>query len=106
MNLTEDQIADLIISTWLMAVPGNKAAYERFKSCKKEDLIDMHFGLGGWIRNTYGLWGDSPLTEEWRLDRENDGRKYITETGVDAHPQHPDEVSMRIITLIWEKVNA
>lgn len=49
-----------------------------------------------WIRNTYGLWIDSPLTEVWRNNPET--RKIID--GVDHSYYHPDAVSARVYALI------
>jgi len=43
----------------------------------KVDAVDMHFGLGMGIRNTWGLWGDSRLA------------KYFKKHGI----KHPDNMS-------------
>ncbi len=47
------------------------------------DFIDLHFGLGMWIRNNFGLWkGNKTL---------------LLETG----KRHPDDASEVIITALW-----
>lgn len=47
------------------------------------DLIGLHFGLGMWIRNNFGLWkGNKAL---------------LLETG----KRHPDDASEVIITALW-----
>ena len=33
---------------------------ESLRDCKRTDLIRYHFGLGGWIRNNFGLWAGNP----------------------------------------------
>ena len=35
----------------------------RIKAAAPEEIALMHFGLGQWIRNNFGLWGDSPLRD-------------------------------------------
>lgn len=33
------------------------------KDATAGDIASMHFGLGQWIRNSFGLWGGSPLRD-------------------------------------------
>lgn len=82
----------------------NKNDIDIIKKCTKDNMYRFHHGVGTNIRNEYGLWHDSPLTEKYRIDRENGGTKFI-ENGVDAHPQHPDAISMEILMEIWELVH-
>ena len=59
------------------------------KNIRKENLIDLHFGLGTWIRNSLGLWGDNKKllgTDEYKND-------------------HPDNISSKIIKAVWDKLN-
>jgi len=63
---------------------------ETIKSGNEEDLIDYHLGLGLWIRNNWGLWGDSRL------------RKYFSSQGID----HPDDMSGIIIDSFWRRLNS
>ena len=52
---------------------------------KKEDLIDLHFGLGRYIRNNFGLYdGDDALKTDWS--------------------EHDDSCSSRIIDALWERL--
>jgi len=53
----------------------------------KADLIMCHHGWGTAIRNEYGLWrGNTPL---------------LKDTGSDD----PDDASMVIMEVVWEKLN-
>lgn len=71
-----------------------------FSSMTEEDLIRLHHGYGTHIRNKYGLWLNSPLTEQWRTDESS--RKI--DGCVDCSPDHPDQVSMVIIETMWKKL--
>lgn len=33
------------------------------KDASPDDIAMMHFGLGQWIRNSFGLWAGSPLRD-------------------------------------------
>jgi hypothetical protein len=55
----------------------------------KPKLISLHFTLGRYIRNTYGLW---------EIKHEP-----VIENGVDVSENHPDSISMRIIEAIWQE---
>lgn len=60
------------------------------RSCQKADLIQYHSGIGMAIRNAYNLW-----KVKWKPKIVN---------GVDMSPDHPDQVSMKIIERLWEKL--
>ena len=62
---------------------------EQIRSGTEDDLIDYHFGLGMWIRNNFGLWGDSPLAG------------WFNRLGV----FHPDDMSSIILTSYYRHVN-
>ncbi|MCE5325160.1 MAG: hypothetical protein LLG01_01975 [Planctomycetaceae bacterium] len=55
---------------------------------KEEDLIDMHMGLGLWVRNNFGLWaGNDSL---------------LKSTG----KTHPDEASQVILHALWTRLRS
>ena len=33
---------------------------EKIRLMKVDDLVELHFGLGQWVRNYFGLWGVNP----------------------------------------------
>ena len=44
-----------------------KRVIAKIDAMKTEDeMIDYHMGLGMWMRNTWGLWGNSPLATHMR----------------------------------------
>lgn len=58
----------------------------RLRSMKRDELFELHFTLGQWIRNSFGLWrGNEELLE-------------------DAGTFHPDDASMVIIEKLWESL--
>lgn len=63
-------------------------------------LISLHHGFGTHIRNSYGLWTDSPLTKRWREDPSS----HDIQDGCDCSADHPDSVSMKIIEALWIKL--
>lgn len=66
-------------------------AGEKYKiaAMSRDDLTNLHFGLGTSIRNDFGLWGDNTALLE------NTGKN------------HPDDASMVIIEALWHRlVNA
>ena len=55
-----------------------------------DDLIDLHFGLGMWIRNNLGLWkADSALMKAIQAQT----------PGIS-----PDDASMIIIKALWHRL--
>lgn len=64
-------------------------AGEKYKiaAISRDDLINLHFGLGTQIRNDFGLWsGNTALLES---------------TG----NSHPDDAAMAIIVALWRRLN-
>ena len=61
---------------------------DRLRRDRREDLIGLHFGLGMWIRNNFGLWTHN--------------RTLLEDTG----QEHPDGASMAIIEALWESLQA
>jgi hypothetical protein len=39
-------------------VPAEEQA--RITSLTEDQLLSLHFGLGQWVRNYFGLWGSNP----------------------------------------------
>ena len=54
---------------------------EAFKQLKSEEVSGCHFGIGMWMRNTWGLWHESDLAKD------------LNQRGV----SHPDEMSGYIL---------
>ncbi len=52
------------------------------------ELIQLHFGLGQWIRNQFGLWNENP--------------ELLKATG----KPHPDDASTVIIRAFWQRLRA
>lgn len=60
----------------------------RIKFMTKEGTASLHFGLGLWIRNRYGLWrGNEKLI--------------VSACGFRCHP---DDASGKIIDAVWEEL--
>ena len=62
---------------------------EKIKNHSEEQLVFLHFGLSMWIRNNWGLWEDSALTEWFR------------KRGVDM----ADDISGVIVKCFWRYLN-
>ena len=61
---------------------------------KEDDLTDLHFSLGNYIRNISGLWtGNEALMESCRIVSRNQNL-------------HVDDASMVIVTELWKKVKS
>lgn len=98
MFKTIDSIADDFISNLL------EEEKQRGMKMTKGEMRGLHFYLGREIRNYYKLWDKAhPLTKQWFDDNESKSNKHI-KGGVDYHPNHPDEVSDKILICIWEKL--
>ena len=61
-------------------------------SMTESDLIGLHFSLGIYIRNTYGLWADNKAL--MKSCREISGDKNL----------HVDDASSLIIKELWENL--
>ena len=62
---------------------------KKIKRKSEGDLIEYHFGLGMWIRNSWGLWRESRLSE------------YLFNLGF----RHPDDKSSAILDSYWRYLN-
>jgi hypothetical protein len=103
--MTEEEIvADLL---------ANLPDEERDSLTKQErrELIGHHFGAGMHIRNHYGLWAKpmasrslvAPSVAEVALDLESDEPLKYQDDYL-RREEDPDEISMRIIVALWQKV--
>ena len=73
----------------LLATLGDKDLSE-IAQMSFNDLINLHFGLGQWVRNNLGLWdANSPLMEAIR---------------VHSPGTHPDDASTVIIEALWHRL--
>ena len=63
---------------------------KEFLETPKEKLIMYHKSLGKSIRNEFKLW-----ETEW---------KPSIRDGIDYSPDHPDQVSMRVIEEVWKRL--
>lgn len=78
-----------IVTTWFeQEKPENQL---RFLQTPKEKLSFYHHTLGRDIRNEFKLW-----EAEWKPDIIN---------GVDHSPDHPDQVSLKVIEEVWNRLN-
>ena len=67
----------------------SKGEKNNIASMSRDDLINLHSGLGTQIRNDFGLWGGNTALLE------NTGNS------------HPDDAAMAIIEALWHRlVNA
>lgn len=86
MNYSFDEMVDEVYS-WIEGEP--KENIDQFIDVRKDNLFRYHHTLGRSIRNTFELW-----SMEWVPELIN---------GVDHSPNHPDQVSMRVIEEVWER---
>jgi len=61
---------------------------DRLRRDHRKDPIGLHFGLGMWIRSSFGLW--------------NHNRAFLEDTG----REHPDGASRAITEALWESLQA
>ena len=84
----QQEIVEEVIQ-WLSEAPDKEV--EEFINSSREGLIVYHSTLGRDIRNHFKLW-----RYPWKPE--------LDDQGVDVSPYHPDQVSMQIITKVWETV--
>jgi hypothetical protein len=82
MNI--DNMVDTV-TTWFDDMPKNDQ--ESFLALCEQDLITLHHTLGRSIRNEFHLWDN-----KWEP---------VIINNVDHSEEHPDSISMRIITEVW-----
>lgn len=66
----------------------SEANLEQISLMREEDLIGLHFGLGTWIRNAFGLWGGNG--------------ELLASCG--SADMHPDDASGIIIHALWKSL--
>lgn len=64
---------------------------DTFMNTPRSDLCLYHHGLGTQIRNRFHLW-----EHKWEP---------VLENGIDVSPNHPDAISMRVIEMIWDRLD-
>lgn len=82
-------LAVSIVESWFDNEPVKNK--NMFVNSKEDALVVYHHTLGRSIRNEFKLW-----QIEWTPEIEN---------GIDVSNDHPDQVSMIIITKLWKKLN-
>ena len=87
MNYNEylPQTIEQAVGVLLEQLPAGEK--HKIAAMLRDDLINLHFGLGTSIRNDFGLWsGNTALLES---------------TG----NSHPDDAAMAIIAALWHRLN-
>ncbi len=59
---------------------------EAIAAMSEDDLIDLHLGLGLWIRNAFGLWKEGSKLRQATSERD------------------PDEAALFIIRALWRSL--
>lgn len=80
-----------VVESWMFEADAN--TQREFVECPRDDLVKYHSSLGRNIRNHFSLW-----SRTWQPEF-----KKVGSIEVDASPNHPDEISMRIIERVWER---
>ena len=89
--LTADEIVKDILANRLP-----EYEQENLQQMKKEDLIRLHFGIGMWIRNTYGLWlKPNPHTAQ---------PKDMSDKDYAMSDIHPDQYSFAVIEKLYDRL--
>jgi hypothetical protein len=70
-------------------LPSSTIAWVRDSAHAEFDMAVLHHGLGTWIRNTWGLWGDSRLAA------------YFNGIGI----EHPDDMSSIVLNSLWRELH-
>lgn len=89
---------DSVARDALSQVKTQEAGLREYALLPVDELSYHHHTMGRWIRNEYGFWHDSPLTETWRA---NVAGRDVRE-GIDYSEDHPDAVSMRVLRRMQE----
>jgi hypothetical protein len=87
MELFEDMVTQVVA---LLKKDTLKEIKKEFVNTPKDQLVKFHSTLGRTIRNEFKLW-----EIEWKPEIRN---------GVDYSPDHPDQLSMRVMEEVWEKL--
>jgi hypothetical protein len=80
---------------------------EKIRHMKKAELIDLHFGLGMWVRNNFGLLqGNNGLLEDcakYAQAHAGSDPELRSLTGR-GDQMHEDDASGVIIKALWERL--
>ncbi|MEO0574362.1 MAG: DUF6794 domain-containing protein [Pseudomonadota bacterium] len=79
-------VDEAIVALDLVLSDEDKAA---IRANKEDEMYQYHFGLGMWIRNSWGLWRHSELAN------------FLYEKGL----HHPDDMSSVILDSYWRHLN-
>jgi len=92
MNETVDPLA-AAIETIISQLDEQTA--ERIKNASDDDISLMHFGLGMAIRNSLGLWAESPLHDFFTAKgvRDADDMSHAVILALRAHLQGKDPLA-------------
>ena len=72
------ETVDAVVRLLMSMVPEEERA--RIATMGQEDLVQLHFGLGMWIRNNLGLWqGNQTLLEACGHNDPDDASTVIIE---------------------------
>ena len=88
MNSKEKYSISIEVQSWIEVMDEDEQ--ELFKNSTEKDLIQFHMGLGRYIRNEF-LWKNTNYKPEIR-------------DGVDYSKNHPDNLSMEIIKMVWNRM--
>lgn len=88
--MTKPSNLDEAIQSLLKLMPPGSEDFEAIKKFEHRDLIKLHFSLGRYIRNEYGLWDKTSNLENNLKDV--------------VQSDHPDDISMYIIEKFWEHI--
>ena len=88
-NLRKALPKSIWMATLIVIDNMDTTLYNHLATIRKEDLISLHHDLGQQIRNCLFLW-----------DKDVSSELYANEAISD-----PDELSMKIIESIWEKIH-
>ncbi len=70
-------------------LPNEALTWIRDSTDSEDDMIRLHFGLGMWLRNNWGLWSGSRMSE------------YFNDIGI----YHPDDMSGIILDSFWRRTH-
>lgn len=83
-ELDPPRSVEAAVNRLLEVVP--EANLKQIAAMTERDLSGMHFGLGMWVRNNFGLWGKNELL--------------LADTGED----HADNASGVILYALWKRL--
>ena len=73
----------------LIATLDPDSLREARRELEDDFAVGQHFGLGLWMRNNWGLWGESRLAA------------YFKKLGI----HHPDDMSAIVLHSLWRQLN-